>query len=184
MATFVEPVGKPADPPEEVPPPACERVVLYCRVSTVEQDLAGQERELREEAARRGWQVADCYSEKVSATGKVERTQYDLLRRAARDPKRRWNHLLVWALDWFSREETFTKATQVVLELEQSGTRFHSLKEPMLDAPEDGKPNLGRDVLLALLPVIASFESAMYPPPAPGRRRAGCFRRGQRLTWS
>ena len=29
----------------------------------------------------------------------------------------------------------------------------------MLDTLEDGKPNLGSDVLLALLPVIASFES-------------------------
>jgi DNA invertase Pin-like site-specific DNA recombinase len=29
----------------------------------------------------------------------------------------------------------------------------------MLDTPEDGQPDLGRDVQLALLPVIASFES-------------------------
>ncbi len=29
----------------------------------------------------------------------------------------------------------------------------------MLDTPDDGRPNLGRDVLLALRPVIASFES-------------------------
>jgi DNA invertase Pin-like site-specific DNA recombinase len=46
-----------------------------------------------------------------------------------------------------------------ILDLEGLGIRFHSLKEPMLDTPEDGQPNLGRDVLLALLPVIASFES-------------------------
>src|SRR5208282_2294087 len=50
-------------------------------------------------------------------------------------------------------------ATQAILDLEKLGVRFHSLRETTLDTPEDGKPNLGRDVLLALLPVIASFES-------------------------
>jgi len=81
----------------------------------------------------------------------------------------------------------------------------------MLDTPEDGKPNLGRDVLLVLLPVIASFESrrrservrvAMReikegrrrtrsgrPPGRPRRvteehaRRAEMFR-DQHLTWA
>ena len=82
------------------------------------------------------------------------------VQRLLRDAEeRKFDHLVVWALDRFSREETFTKATQAILDLEGLGIRFHSLKEPMLDTPEDGKPNLGRDVLLALLPVIASFES-------------------------
>ncbi len=132
---------------------------LYCRVSTAEQDLAGQERELREEAARRGWDVHQVYSEKASGTGKAVREAYERLLKDARRPDRPWNELLVWSLDRFSREETFTRATQVILDLEKLGVRFHSLKEPMLDTPEDGKPNLGRDVMLALLPVIASFES-------------------------
>jgi len=47
------------------------RVALYLRVSTEDQDLAGQERDLRTEAERRGWTVAAAYSEKVSGTGKV-----------------------------------------------------------------------------------------------------------------
>lgn len=134
-------------------------IALHCRVSTADQDLAGQERELREEASRRGWQVCVVYVEKVSGTGKVEKAQYDRLLHEVSAPGRAWSHLLVWALDRFSREETFTRATQVILDVEKAGVRFHSLKEPMLDTPEDGKPNLGRDVLLALLPVIASFES-------------------------
>lgn|GEM_PF-999313 len=138
---------------------AAVRAVLYLRVSTEDQDLAGQERELRDECARRGWEVAAVYSEKVTGTGKAERAEYDRLLREARTPVRRWTHLLVWSLDRFSREATFTKATQAVLDLETAGVRFHSLKEPTLDTPDDGQPNLGRDVLLALLPVIAAFES-------------------------
>jgi DNA invertase Pin-like site-specific DNA recombinase len=45
------------------------------------------------------------------------------------------------------------------LDLEAAGIRFHSLRGPTLDTPEDGRPNRGRDVLLALLPVISAFES-------------------------
>ena len=138
---------------------APDRVALYLRVSTEDQDLAGQRRELETEAARRGWTVAADYEEKVSGTGKVERKEYDRLLKDARAPGRLWTHLLVWSLDRFSREATFTKATQAVLDLEAVGVRFHSLKEGTLDTPDDGKPNLGRDVLLALLPVIAAFES-------------------------
>jgi len=134
-------------------------VALYMRVSTEDQDLAGQERELRTEAARRGWIATAAYAEKVSGTGKVERTEYARLLFDARKPGRPWTQLLVWSLDRFSREATFTKATQAVLDLERAGVRFHSLKEPTLDTPDDGRPNLGRDVLLALLPVIAAFES-------------------------
>lgn len=135
------------------------RVAIYARVSTEGQDLAGQERDLQREVERRGWSLIETYREKVTGTGKIERTEYDGLLRDAAAEGRPWNHLLVWALDRFSREATFTKATQAVLDLEKLGVAFHSLKEPTLDTPEDGKPNLGRDVLLALLPVIASFES-------------------------
>lgn len=134
-------------------------VALYLRVSTEDQDLAGQERELRAECDRRGWNVVAVYSEKVSGTGRVERKEYDRLLADARKPDRPWSHLLVWSLDRFSREETFTKATQAVLDLEKLRVRFHSLREAQLDTPEEGRSNLGRDVLLALLPVVASFES-------------------------
>ncbi len=134
-----------------------DRVALYVRVSTAEQDLEGQEEELRAYAEAQNWPIVGMYAEKISGTGKAERKEYDRLLRDAKEGT--FDHVLTWALDRFSREETFTKATQAILDLEKLGLRFHSLREPMLDTPEDGRPNLGRDVLLALLPVIASFES-------------------------
>ncbi len=134
-------------------------VALYVRVSTDDQDLAGQEHELRVDAERRGWTVDRVYAEKVSATGHVPRDKYDRLLRDAGDPGRPWGRLLVWSLDRFSRAERFTDATAAILDLEKLGVRFHSLKEPTLDTPADGAPNLGRDVLLALLPVVAAFEA-------------------------
>jgi DNA invertase Pin-like site-specific DNA recombinase len=132
---------------------------LYLRVSTQDQDLAGQERDLRAEASRRGWSVSGVYAEKVPGTGKVQRKEYERLLVDARKPDRPWNRLLVWSLDRWSREERFSRAVGTIEELELIGVRFHSLREPMLDSSEDGTPNMGRDLLRAILPVIASFES-------------------------
>ncbi len=115
--------------------PVAERAVIYIRVSTVEQDLAGQERELRAYCSTHGWVIEKAYSEKVSGTGKVERKEYDRLILDAARPNRSWTHVLVWALDRFSREATFTRATQAILDLERQGVMFHSVKEPMLDTP-------------------------------------------------
>jgi DNA invertase Pin-like site-specific DNA recombinase len=138
---------------------ASTAVALFLRVSTEDQDLSGQERELREYCRFRGWVVVSVYAERISGAGKIDRKEYDSLLAVAREPSRPWSRVVVWSLDRFSRDETFTKATQAILDLEAAGVRFCSLKEPTLETPEDGKPNLGRDVLLALLPVIAAFES-------------------------
>lgn len=98
----------------------------------------------------------------MPATGKIERGEYRRLLRDAQTGE--FGHILMWSLDRLSREETFTDATQAIIDLEKAGVRFHSFKKPMLDTPDDGQSNLGRDVPLALLPVIAAFE----PRPATG----------------
>jgi DNA invertase Pin-like site-specific DNA recombinase len=136
-----------------------ERAALYLRVSSEDQNLAGQERELRVECSRRGWEVATVYAEKVSGTGRVQRREYERLLAEARAPERPWTRLMVWSLDRWSREERFSRAVSAIEELESVGIHFHSLREPMLDSPEDGTPNMGRDLLRAILPVISAFES-------------------------
>lgn len=78
----------PTDPPST-------GVALYVRVSTQDQDLTGQERDLRTEAARRGWTVFEVYSEKVSGTGRSERKEYDRLVKDSAGAGRRWDHLTV-----------------------------------------------------------------------------------------
>lgn len=133
--------------------------VIYARVSTSSQELDGQVRELRQEAQRLGLTVAVEYIEKVTATGRVPRAEYDRLMRELTDPKRPWSTLLVWSLDRFSREEKFTRAVEAVWQVERAGVRFASLREPFLGTPSDGKPTLERELLLALLPVLASWES-------------------------
>lgn len=135
-------------------------VALYLRVSTEDQDLAGQERELREYAERRAWKVACVFAEKTSAAGKVQRQAWDLLRTEACLPmSRTFERVLVWALDRWSRDPSFVKAIGSIEDLELLGIRFHSLKEPSLDSTEDGAPNLARDLLRGILPTIAAFEA-------------------------
>jgi len=135
-----------------------EKTALYVRVSSVGQDLDGQERELREEARRRDWDIVETYKEKITATGRVERKEYDRLQRDLESSSRSWTILLVWALDRYSRDFWFSKAIDAVLTLESKGVKFKSLTEPELSTPDDGKESMSRDMILAIKPVIAKWE--------------------------
>jgi len=136
-------------------------VALYLRVSTEDQDLAGQEREVKTYADGRGWTVAAIYREKVSGTGRVEREEYDRLLQDAVRADRGWNNLLVWSLDRFSREERFDRAVGSVLDMEKGGVRFTSLREPYLSTPDpqDATAGFARNLLLSVTASVAAFES-------------------------
>lgn len=47
---------------------SAKRVAIYCRVSTADQSCERQKRELKEYAARAGWQVVGVYKETASGT--------------------------------------------------------------------------------------------------------------------
>jgi DNA invertase Pin-like site-specific DNA recombinase len=138
-----------------------DTAALYLRVSTEDQDLAGQERDLRTYAESLGWSVAEAYREKVSGTGRVEREEYDRLLRDAARPDRGWGTLLVWSLDRFSREERFDRAVGSVLDMEKGGVRFASFKEPYLSTPDpqDATAGFARNLLLSVTASVAAFES-------------------------
>jgi DNA invertase Pin-like site-specific DNA recombinase len=142
-------------------PPTAAGVALYLRVSTEDQDLAGQERDLRTYAGAQGCNVATVYREKVSGTGRVERAEYDRLLRDAARPDRGWDTLLVWSLDRFSREERFDRAVGSVLDMEKGGVRFASFKEPYLSTPDpqDSTAGFARNLLLSVTASVAAFES-------------------------
>ena len=136
-----------------------ESAALYIRVSTQDQNLDGQERELRAYASAHSWDIVSVYKEKASATGKTAREQYENLMANSIHPGRQWSHLLVWSMDRFSREERFTRAIENIWQLESTGVHFHSMKEPAIDTPDNGQEDIGRTILRAILPIIASFES-------------------------
>ena len=130
------------------------RAAIYARVSTDDQSLDGQLRELRAFAAGRGWEVAE-FSETVSGAADVRPVHDEVVRRAK---AREFGVVLVWALDRWSRAVRFDGAIREVLDLEDAGVRFVALNDPGVSTPDDGSRDLGRSLLLALLPTIAAWE--------------------------
>ena len=138
-----------------------ERVALYLRVSTEDQDLAGQERELRAYAESWAWAVTAVFAEKTSASGKIERVAWEALQKEACLPatRRRFDRVLVWSLDRWSRDPSFVRAIGSIENLETLGIHWHSYRDPELDSGEDFSFSVTRQVLRALKPVISAFES-------------------------
>ena len=104
------------------------RAAIYARVSKSDgsQDPANQLAELREYCTRQGWDVEREYTDQ--ATGKTaSRDAFKELLTAA--SRRRFDVVLVWALDRFTREgvlETFTHVER----LRDYGIQFESYTEP------------------------------------------------------
>lgn len=105
------------------------RAALYIRVSTVDQELEHQERELRAEVEKRGWEIAGVYGEKISGSGNVPRPE---LKRMLHDAALcRFKVILVWHIDRLGR--SLLEVLGILEELERRNVRFISLSQPALD---------------------------------------------------
>jgi DNA invertase Pin-like site-specific DNA recombinase len=80
-----------------------KRVVLYLRVSTVEQTTANQERELRQIAERVGYEIIKVYKDHgiSGAKGRDKRPAFDALCRDA--TKRQFDVVMAWSVDRLGR---------------------------------------------------------------------------------
>jgi hypothetical protein len=112
-------------PNESISHPA--RVALYGRVSTLQkQDPELQLRELREYAARRGWEIADEYIDRVSGS---KDSRPGLNRLMADAGARKFDAVLVWKLDRFGR--SLRHLVNALAELEALGVAFcQSARQP------------------------------------------------------
>jgi DNA invertase Pin-like site-specific DNA recombinase len=147
------------------------RVALYTRVSTGDQDAGNQVDQLREFAAKQGWTVTQEFKD-VASGGRGDRRAFQNLMAAA--SQRRFDLVLFWSLDRFSREGVGTTLRHLQL-LESWGVGFRSFTEPYLDS-------LGvfKDAILALLATLAKQERIRISE----RTRAGmkrARRRGKRI---
>lgn len=111
---------------------------LYARVSTDRklnsqqrrQEVENQLREMREFAKVHDWEIRREYMDRVTASGKRTREQFDeMLEACARHEAKL---VLIWALDRFSREGTL-KTLLLLDRLNSAGVKVRSLKEPWLD---------------------------------------------------
>ena len=80
-----------------------KRAVVYLRVSTQEQTVANQERELREIARRTGLEIVKVYRDHgiSGAKGRDKRPGFDALHRAA--TKREFDVVMAWSVDRLGR---------------------------------------------------------------------------------
>ncbi len=131
------------------------RVAIYARVSTDDkgQTTENQLRELREWCRVSGHEIVATYSEHESGRGGADkRPQLAAMLDAA--GKRKFDLVLVWALDRLSREGMM-ETMQHLAKLDTFGVRFHSYCEPMLSTDNE----LVRNVMLALYSSIAKQET-------------------------
>ena len=129
-------------------------VALYLRVSTKDKDQDPQNQLLQLQAFcdSKSWQVEQIYEDRESAAAGKQREAYRRLFRDAAKPERKWDLLLFWSLDRFSREGGY-ETLHKLRELDQLGIRFLSLQEQYLDT-------LGpfREAIIAILGAVASLE--------------------------
>lgn len=127
---------------------APRRVAIYVRVSTRDQRLLQQFREVRRMVERRGWTVAKVYRERRGAKHGAHRPEWA---RLCRDAKRkRFGAVAVWAIDRMGRSTIdVLKATQ---SFEDHGVALMIVKQKV-----DTTTPLGK-MLLTVLAAFAQME--------------------------
>jgi DNA invertase Pin-like site-specific DNA recombinase len=143
-------LGSIVTPVPTVAPVCC----LYARVSTRDKDQDPQNQLLQLQAfcESKKWKVAQIYQDHESAGGGKVREAYTRLFRDAAKPGRKWDLLMFWSLDRFSREGVY-ETLHKLKELDRLGVRFLSLQEQYLDT-------LGpfREAVMAILAAVAALE--------------------------
>jgi len=127
------------------------KVCLYCRVSTGDQDPGNQSAVLTGWAGQRGYEVVTVYEEQESAWKAGH--QRELARLLDDSRKRKFDAVLVWALDRLSREGPLAILT-LVNRLKIYGVKVLSYQESWTEAPGE----LG-ELLYAIAGWVARMES-------------------------
>jgi putative DNA-invertase from lambdoid prophage Rac len=128
-----------------------KKALIYARVSTILQETQNQVAQLREYSSSQGWQIVDEVID-VCSGSKDSKERAGLDRVFTMAHQRRFDVLLFWSLDRFSREGS--RATIGYLtQLEGFGVGWHSFTEPYLST-------LGpfADSIIALLAALAKQE--------------------------
>ncbi len=145
---------------------------IYVRVSTGDQDTANQVLALTEWAKNRDYEVVAIYSEEESAWKTGHQRELARLLQDAR--KRKFDVMLVWALDRLSREGSLA-ILSLVHRLKTFGVKVISYQESWTEAPGE---------LAELLYALTGWVARMESQRRSERTRAGLARvvaQGKRL---
>jgi DNA invertase Pin-like site-specific DNA recombinase len=125
------------------------KIAIYCRVSTTKQDNENQLVQLREFAGKQDWHIFDCYIDQESGSTS-ERVEFQ--RMFADASKRKFDLVLFWALDRFSREGVLD-TLQHFNRLESYGVSYKSYTEPFFDSC-----GVFKDAVVAIMATLAKQE--------------------------
>ena len=148
------------------------KVCIYSRVSTGQQDTTNQSVVLSEWARQRGFEVVKVYEEEESAWRNGHHRELANLIADAR--RRRFQCVLVWALDRMSREGALA-ILSLVQKLSACGVRVLSYQESWTEAPGE---------LAELLYALTGWVARMESQRRSERTKAGLARvkaQGKRL---
>ncbi len=127
------------------------KVAIYCRISTSEQDVTNQFLALEKWARDRGWEITQVYQEQESAWRSGHQRELARLKEDA--GRRRFEVVLVWALDRLSREGA-AAILNLIDTFKAYGVRVISYQEPWTEAPGA----IG-EILYAIAGWVAKMES-------------------------
>jgi DNA invertase Pin-like site-specific DNA recombinase len=140
------------------------KAVIYARVSTDEQCTDNQVNQLTSWAALRGWEVVATYQESESAWKAGH--QAELARLKTDAAKRKFDAVLVWALDRLSREGALA-ILQLVSTLKIYGVKIISFQESFTEMPGE---------LSEVLYAVAGWAAKMESQRRSERTKAGLAR--------
>jgi DNA invertase Pin-like site-specific DNA recombinase len=123
---------------------------IYCRVSTDEQNLDNQFKQLETFASLQNLKVVETYKDVMSG-GSANRPQFQRMLDDAR--LRKFEVILVWSLDRFSREG-INNTLSYLKRLKNHNVSIKSLQESWLDTSDTGMGEL----LIAIFSWVASQE--------------------------
>lgn len=126
------------------------KAVIYARVSTEEQDTDNQVKQLEIMSNLENYIIVGKYIETISG-GSANRPQFQKMLEDAR--LRKFDVILVWALDRFSREG-INNTLSYLKQLKNHKVSLRSLKEPWLDTSDTGMGEL----LIAIFSWVAAQE--------------------------
>ena len=140
------------------------KAVIYARVSTSQQDTTNQTEALLAWAGQRGFEVVKVYQEEDTAWKAGHQKQLAQLKVDA--SRRRFDAVLVWALDRLSREGALA-ILQFVNTLKAFGVKVISYQEAWTEAPGE---------LAEVLYAIAGWVARMESQRRSERTKAGMAR--------
>jgi len=126
----------------------CKRIAIYVRVSTTEQSVDLQLRELNEFVSNRGWKSVEVYEDQVSGTT----SNRPALKKLLKDCRSRKVDLVIcWRMDRLFR--SLSNLIAIIQEFNDLGIEFIALRDQIDMTTASGR------LMIHLLGAFAEFEA-------------------------